>query len=183
MGKPAIKWRAFHFERKSYDLSHLHPTTVTYVQAAKKGKPEHAYKVNVIFSLHCFTRGILEGETVDPKLFYGDGYETRLIEFQRYELSYRLPGIVGELMDRKCYHTGRTNYTTVELVSERHGITAEYEIYFTVARASKIAIELYVESAYMRDPEHMAGRPVRKAIGFAIILFNVLNNRPVVAPK
>ncbi len=38
---------------------------------------------------------------------YGDHRETRIFDFQRYELSKRLPAILETLAQRKCYHTGK----------------------------------------------------------------------------
>jgi hypothetical protein len=59
--------------------------TITYVQEAKVDKPARCYKVDVIFSLHCFTRGIKDGEQPDPALCYSDDRETRVFDFLRYE--------------------------------------------------------------------------------------------------
>jgi hypothetical protein len=50
-----------------YDLTHLHPKTVTFEQAAKGDQPARKYTVNVEFGLHCFTRGTEEGD--DPNVF------------------------------------------------------------------------------------------------------------------
>jgi hypothetical protein len=64
-----VHWKAFKHGDKEYDLCHLHPKTVSYMQPAKGINPPRYYKVDVIFSLHCFTRG-MEGETPDPELLY-----------------------------------------------------------------------------------------------------------------
>jgi len=49
-----ICWRPFTHQGKVYDLTHLHPRTVIYEQAAKGDKPSRRYTVDVIFGLHCF---------------------------------------------------------------------------------------------------------------------------------
>jgi hypothetical protein len=179
-----VKWRAFRYGQDTYDLGHLHPKTITYVQEAKGDKPERTYTVEVVFSLHCFTRGFKDGEVPNPALCYSDDRETRVFDFQRYQLSQHLPAFVEDLPKRKCYHSGKGNFFTIELVNEQTGCQVEYEIYFAASRASKKgAINLFVQSAYVRDVQHQANRPRRKSIRFHIILFNVLNNIEIKIPK
>ena len=106
-----------------------------------------------------------------------------MFDFQRYQLSKRLPALVEGLSKRKCYHSGKGNFFTVELVDEQTRSRVEYEIYFTASRASKKGIvNLYVQSAYVRDREHQ-NRPQRKPIGFHIILYNVLNGIEIKVPR
>lgn len=179
-----MKWCAFRYGSEEYDLCHLHPATITYVQEAKRDKPARCYTVDVIFSLHCFTRGIKDGECPDPALCYSDDRETRVFDFQRYELSHQLPVIVNDLCKRKVYHSGKGNFFTIEIVDQQTGARLEYEIYFAASRSSrKGRINLFVQSAYVRDPEHLSNRPKLKPIGFPIILFNVLNNIQFKVPK
>ena len=174
-----MRWAPFSHEGKQYDLHHLHPKTVTYLQPAKGLAPPRSYKVEIIFSLHCFTRG-MEGETPDPALLYSDSRDTRIFDFRRYELSHHLPAIIDLLMTRKCFHTGRGNYFTVEIIEQ--GQRIDYEVYFAVSKASKGGLNLYVQSAYGRDTAHRANRPQRKPIAFSIILFNTLTGRPIKVP-
>jgi hypothetical protein len=177
-----VHWKAFKHGDKEYDLCHLHPKTVSYMQPAKGINPPRYYKVDVIFSLHCFTRG-MEGETPDPELLYSDYRETRIFDFERYGLSHHLPGIVDGLMNCKCFHTDRGNFFTVQIVDEQ-GKTADYEVYFTASKSSKAGtINLFVQSAYTRDYAHRANRPQRKCIGFAIILYNIMNKIQINVPK
>ena len=180
-------WPPFRYQRKSYDLTHLHPKTITYIQPAneKEKKPAREYLVDVIFSLHCFTRGG-ESESPEPALFYSDDRETRVFDFRRYALSLKLPGIIDQLMSRKCFHTGKDNFFTVELADEA-GNRVEYEIYFTLSMSStKGVLNLFIQSAYVRDPAYRPSRPKVKhwsSIRFGIILYNTLNNLPIKVPK
>ena len=89
----------FEHQGKVYDLSHLYPFPMRYEQPSKDGKPTRVYKVDVEFSLHCFTRGARKGEVPDAALLYSDSRETRIFDFQRYELSKRLPEIVACLAE------------------------------------------------------------------------------------
>jgi len=177
-----MEWKPFNFEEKTYDLTHLHPIEVQFTQEAKGEKPAITYAVDVLFGLHCFTRGAKADERPDNILLYSDSRETRIFDFHRYELSKSLPAIVQELVRCKCYHTGYKNFLTVVLADDE-GKEVEYEIYFTVSKSARRGrLNLFIQSAYTRDEEHK-NRPNRKPIRFAIILFNTLHDRPIREPK
>lgn len=177
-----MTWPPFHHENTTYDLTHLHPKCLTYTQPAKGSNPARAYNVDVIFSMHCFTRGVDHADP-DPALLYSDNKETRIFDFRRYELSRQLPCIVEQLMNCKCFHTGRDNFLTIPLIDEQ-GNNVDYEIYFTASKATRPSmVNLYIQSAYVRDAAHHGNRPHRKPIGFPIILYNTLNKKPIHAPK
>jgi hypothetical protein len=132
-----------------------------------------------MFGLHCFTRGLPRGaQQPNPALLYADSREKREFDFQRYELSKRLPAIVETLPRRKCFHTERGNFFCIDLVDDQ-GKHIEYDIFFAASRSSKGGLNLFVQSAYVRDTSN---RPHKKPIGFFVILFNTLNNRPIKPP-
>jgi hypothetical protein len=140
--------------------------------------------VDIIFSLHCFTRGFQPDEEPEAALLYGDARETRIFDFKRYELSKRLPEIIKDLPRRKCYHTGKGNFFSVEIVNAEDRSFIEYDIFLAASRSTrKGIINLYVQSACVRDMEHGSNRPHEKPIGFYIILSNTLNKRPIRPPK
>lgn len=175
-----MKWKAFEFNDKAYNLTHLHPRVCSYMQPAKGTNPPRAYTVEISFSMHCFTRGS-EGEIPDPALLYSDSRETRIFDFDRYNLSQHLNVIINGLADRKCFHSGHGNYFTVEV--QKDNANLEYEIYFTVSRSSKKGVlNLFVQSAYVRDATHTANKPIRKPIGFHVILYDTLNNKGIKVP-
>ena len=125
----------------------------------------------------------MDNQTPDPALHYSDNRETRIFDFRRYELSHRLPGVIDGLMTRKCFHAGPRNNFTVDITDDQ-GCEINYEIYFTASKSSKPGIlNLYIESAYVRDNAHRANKPQRKPIGFQIILFNTRNSIPIKVPK
>jgi hypothetical protein len=105
-----MKWRAARIGATAYDLSHLHPFSFDFVVAAKDGKPEQRYGIDVIFSLHCFSRGIGAGESYVADLAYADSREVRLFDEQRYKQSLRLPEVIRSIGDRRCFHTGYDNF-------------------------------------------------------------------------
>lgn len=107
---------------------------------------------------------------------YGDSREWRMFDFSRYELSKSLPTIIDELPHRKCFHTERGNFFTVDMVGNG-GARSEYNIFFAVSRSSrKGVLNLFVQSAHIRDNPI---RKYKKSIGFWVILHNVLNLRPI----
>ena len=178
-----ICWKPFEFQGTFYDLTHLHPKTITYRQPATEEKPERTYTVDVLFGLHCFTRGIKEGEKPNESLLYRDSRECRVFDCQRYVLSKQLPAIVEGLPLRKCYHSGKGNFFVVEIITQ-DGNRQNYEIYFKASPASKKGVvNIYVQSAYVRDATHAGNRPHKKPIHFHVILFNTLTHKPINIPQ
>lgn len=132
-----MKWRAAKVGERVYDLSHLHPFSFDFVVVAKDGNPEQRYGIDVIFSLHCFSRGIAEGTAYLADLAYADSREVRLFDEQRYRHSLRLPEVIRSIGDRRCFHTGHDNFFTVELI-DAEGERVEYTVYFKLSRAPGI---------------------------------------------
>lgn len=172
-------WKPFIYKGEVYDLTHLHPFEVIYKQPAKGNKPEQSYYLNVSFSLHCFTKRIEYLENLDDKLLYQDSREVRMFDFQRYQLSKSLKRMVLELDKQKCYHTGKGNFFIIEMIDEA-GQKREYEVFFTMSHASNRGkLNLFVQSAYLRDEEHKANQPKKKPINFYVIAYNTLVGRPI----
>jgi hypothetical protein len=168
-----ISWKPFEYGGLVYDLSHLHPHLEIYKQAAKPDRLEREYEVQVFYSLHCFSKRLMPNGDVDSALLYSDSRETRVFDRQRYELSKRLPQIVRSLPKASCYHTGHGNFFTLDLLDQETGLSQTYEVYFRASRSGKRAgcVNLFVESAYLRDQFHSTV-PKRKKIGFFVILHN-----------
>lgn len=174
-----IYWKPFKYKGERYDLTHLHPFEMIYKQPVKGNKSEQSYHLNVSFSLHCFTKRIESSENLDNELLYQDSREVRIFDFQRYQLSKSLKQIVLELDKQKCYHTGKGNFFIINLLDEA-GQKREYEVFFTMSRASnKGQLNLFVQSAYLRDNEHKANQPKKKSINFYVIAHNTLIGRPI----
>lgn len=133
--------------------------------------------------MHCFTRGLdkRQGETladVDKSLQYSDSRETRIFDFLRHELSEKLPDIAKSINKQACFHTGKGNFFTFELLDADDKVQ-HYEVYFRVSRAQKGWLRLFVESAYIQDKPKK--RP--KKINFFVIANNALKNKPIKIPK
>jgi hypothetical protein len=174
-------WKPITIDGILYDLTHLHPKTLTYQQPPKNNQPERTYTVDIFFGLHCFTKGVRPEIPVDQKLAYSDARETRIFDITRYELSKRLPDLVEKLGESKCYHTSHGNFFTIEIIINGED-RLQYEVYFALTRSSKRGkLNLWVQSAYVRDREHET-RHRKKSIGFFVLLFNVQNCRPVKTP-
>jgi len=168
-----VQWKPFIHNGQTYDLSHLHPSVHFYFQPAKGLLPPRGYRVNILYSLHCFTRSGA-GETIDPALEYGDDRETRVFDFRRYNLSLQLPAIVKNLMGAKCFEADRDNFFTLHVVDDQ-GNNVDYEVYFKASKSSiNGTLNLFVQSAYPRDAAYRGNRPRKhpKSIGFAVVLYN-----------
>jgi hypothetical protein len=171
-----IAWGAFKYQEVEYDLSHLHPSQVRYIQPGKIGQPERIFTVDVSYSLHCFTNQL---DFSDPHLNYSDARETRTFNFERYELSKQLPQIIQELNFKNCMHTGKGNFFVVEVVTSS-GVKENYEVYFEVKHSkTKGVAHLYVQSAYIRDLVHSNRPPATKKISLYVILHNKLAGKPI----
>jgi hypothetical protein len=170
--KLLIKFPAFHHAGTVYDLSHLDPSVVQYVQAGTDKEAAKVYKVNVIYTQHCFTRDIPQSGSYDKTLTCKDGRELRLFDVPRWELSKRLPGIVRALAERPCQHAKENNFVTVEAVTEE-GEAVEYDIFFVASKAMRPGfINLVIQSAYVRE-EKQTG----KRVGFLKILYSALSGK------
>lgn len=175
-----IEWKAFEHESGTYDLSHVHPYVATFEQPAKGSHPARQYVVNVAFSHHCFTRGLKETDDPNGALVYPHAKEQRVFDFERYEKSKQLRAIIAELPVSHCFHTDRGNFFSVRLLNSSTGEEESYEVYFKAFK-SRSELTLVVQSAYVRDREH-PGRPRKKKIGFLVVLYNTLKDKPIKPP-
>lgn len=182
MGKPTvgIAWKAITIGGQVYDLSHLHPHIWEVTIPGKDEKPDLVLKVNVTYGLHCFARDALPGEQVALDRWYSDSREKRVFCDLRWAVSKQLPGIVSTLADRRCMHTGREEFVTLDVVHQ--GRTFEYAVFFTVTKAKKadgVDLNLFVNSAHERyDPLQY-----KKPISFKFILLNRYQGKEIKVPR
>lgn len=172
-----MQWRDFHHDGTAYPLNHLHPFSFDFVVAAKDGKPEQVYHLNVEFSLHCFTRKAVASETIAPELAYSDNRETRIFDFARYQDSQQLPDLIRSLPERPCFHDRHGNYYVFEVHQSDRSVQY-YSVFFTLSKASrKPGLNLYISSAHMRDEKPYASE--LKSIRFRVLVHNKWHNKPV----
>lgn len=142
-------------------------------------KPAERYEVEVIFGLHCFTRNPRPGEAVDASLVYPNNYEVRIFDTSRYEQSLRLLEIIRSLPSNKPRHNGgRGNFFVIEITTD-DGQTIEYNIFFKVRKVAKGQLQLFVESAFLRDPAYGSTRPDGQRVRFWVILHNTLHGKKI----
>jgi hypothetical protein len=178
-----MKWQPFTYQGQTYDLSHVHPFDWEYTAPATDKRPERAYRIDVQFSIHTFTRGVDAGEAVDPALEYRDSREERAFDFVRYAFSKQLPNIVQQLGERVCYHTHHGTFFTIEVMNPE-GMAQDYEVYFKLSRSKRKGwLTLYVQSAYVRDQEHSTAQPKRRKIGFQVIAYNIMTGKEIKAGR
>ena len=165
-----------------YGLGHLDSFQFEFVVPEKDGRPSQSYSIDVWFSMHCFSRGIADGENIDAAQICSDGLEKRIFDKERYELSKRLVEIIRNIGSRKCFHTGKGNFLTIEH-QEVNGNSAEYLIFFKVARGQRSRkLVLRVESAYVNDKIPRPRRHPPASINFSVIAFNTSVGKPIKSP-
>lgn len=114
--------------------------------------------VIVLFSNHCFTRGLeTPDELVDEGLIVMDGSEQRVLDRKRYQLSRQyLPKLILELPTRhvQVADPTRPNFVTFEIPPIVTGEQpVRYAVFFEVKRdrKRKRRVLLRVQSAYILD--------------------------------
>ncbi|MEN9874552.1 MAG: hypothetical protein RL186_1449, partial [Pseudomonadota bacterium] len=166
-----MNWKPFEQNGRHYDLSHLDGFSYDLIVPSKADKPERKYRLNVSFSIHCFTRGAKKGEAIEPDLAYSDSRETRIFDPERYEQSKSLREIVGSLENRKCFHDTHGNFFVFQ-IEFANGQKAYYSVFFTLSKAGKKSgLNLYVTTAHLRHqpPYSKSMKPVR----FSVIVHNI----------
>jgi hypothetical protein len=64
-------------------------------------------------------------------------------------------------------------------ITTRDGQKVEYNIFFKVKKVAKGQLELFVESAFVRDLSYNSTRPNGKPVGFWAILYNTLHGKKI----
>lgn len=131
--------------------------------------------VIVLFSNHCFTRGLAEGEVVDETVLVMDGAEKRVPDKGRYDLSKQyLPRLILELTSRhiQVADPTRPNFVTFELPPSAPGVKpGKYAVFFEVKRdrSRRKRMLLRVQSAYILDkPSKRLQKAIK--INFQVLL-------------
>jgi hypothetical protein len=180
MPKPisGLAWEQHIMDGLEYALNHLHPHEWEVTIPAKDGKPARCLQIMVSYSLHCFTRRPKDGEEIPDAAWYSDSRESRVFDVVRWELSKYLPDIITTLEQRRCLHTGREEFVTVEMLHE--GRHFDYAVFFTVTKARKSGadLNLFVNSAHERVEAIKYKKPIR----FHVILLNRHLGKPIKLP-
>lgn len=172
-----MKWRNFEYKGETYALDHLHPFICTYPHPSGDGS---VCEVQIRFGMHCFTRSSKDAEEYDNKLEYKDSRESRVFDFYRHELSFRLPEAIKDLGSRKCFHTNKGNFFTIELINNE-GETVEYEIFFDLHKVKRgnNGLALQVQSAYVRSDDYKSSMPKKRNIRLKVIISKRLKNQKI----
>jgi hypothetical protein len=171
-------WRSFTLDGKIYDLSHLNAQWVEYLDTRDAEKPT-TYKFIVTYGLHCFTKDLEELSTEKSQLLmYNAPRESRPFNFERYELSKQLPGIINSLGNKETLvcHAGYGKFATVKVL-DSNGSEVSYFVPFAVFKENK-KLRLHVQSAY---PKYEGIGRVQK-VGFFVIAKNLLHNKKLPKP-
>lgn len=170
---------AFNVDGKSYDLSHLNDVYWDLKQAATSDKAEITYQIKIIFSCHCFTKGLLEG--AQSSLLYREKGEERTFCFERYKASLTLRDHLYELQNGYVFINDGGKKSRKQNYLKIPTSTGNYEIYFTLSKSTdeKADLNLYVQSAFFRT--HGNAQKLGK-IRFMVAVYNTVVGKPVKAP-
>lgn len=163
-------WDPFHHDNKAIDLTHLEPIDL------KVKTPSGAIRlVHVTFSAHTFTRGI---EASDPK--DQECFDQRIFCAYRYELSKSLGAIIENWPSKRVLQTWERRswvyLATVELSMEG----GPYHVFFSLKRrANPARVDLFIESAYRKDPSSYTPPRRPAPIRFALLIEKVFQGQPL----
>jgi len=152
-------------DRNRHDLSHLRDAKYRFEVPASGKFPRLSFSVLVQYSSHCVSWGSSHGQEIDFGIYGG---ERRIVDEKgihrcfcdkRHQYSLNLPDIFESLLERWCFFTGHSNWMTIEIIGSR-GERLEYEVFFSLTKQSSGMLRIYVESAYVRDPELPGNRPL-----------------------
>ena len=176
----------------NHDLSHLKDAKCHFTIEASGKYPEISFSVLVQYSSHCVSWGSRHGQEIDFKVH---GEERRIIDEKgvfrcfceaRHSLSLNLPGIFETLTQRVCFFTGKSNWLVIEVLG-CSGESLEYEVFFSLTRQSSRMLRVYVESAYVRDPDKPGNRPMhikrRDKVRAKVLLAKKLRGEPIRRPS
>lgn len=159
------------------DLDHLEPLFLDCPTPDQSSE----LRINVRFSVHCFTEGGDDLALLDPALLIMDHKTPRAFDQRRYDLSKNLPKIIGTLPKVKVHQTPeRRNYLYFSTLTELVGM--EYLTFFRLKKAQrehKHHLELFVESAYPSATGTMSARRRPHAIRFSILALKVYKGEAV----
>lgn len=169
----------FNLNGHDYNLSHLNDRYWNLTQPASGDNEEKIYRIKIIFSCHCFTKGREDND--QPSLFYNEGREERTFCQTRYEASLQLLDHIYTLQNGYVFindggkKSRKQNYLKIPTA------TGNYEIYFTLSKSKdeNADLNLFVQSAFFRT--HGNARKLGK-IRFTIAVYNTLIGKPVKAP-
>ena len=136
-------WSSLIVEGEVIDLSHLEPFEFLLTPLGLTGDAA----ISVRFHDHCFS------ESFDPakhrstmRTNEASSNEFRAFSRERYELSKHLPEVIRRMDGQKIASTREGNLVKITLQDGRI-----YPVFFTMRRAGKRRVELFVVSAYIWD--------------------------------
>ena len=174
-----------------YGLSHLVASVFTLVIPASERFAASTAFVHVEYTSHCVSVGQAAQGGLEMD---ADGMNCGILDHRnvarkfcadRYRWSLRLPAIVAQLGEKRCFFTGHSNWLVIEDFTDR-GEPVEYEVFFRLRRLGANALRLVIESAYVRDPSRgSAGIPRnrRSVVRFRVMAAKILRGESVRDPQ
>lgn len=166
---------------KKYGLEHLKKSQHTAIIPKTAHSPEMTAILSVSYSSHCVTEGCSDedwfdrNKTKEEYRVLGDKNEKRIFCYDRYQLSFYLPGIFLDFTSKRCRYAKNRNYLIVEFLAD-NGVKIEYHVFFNM-RKSKGGLVIYVESAYAPNtPPPMSKSPSMHAV---YLMAKIIKGQPI----
>ena len=143
---------------ETWTFDHLAPHSFPY--EIESGGQVVTLVIDVSYSCHCFSRDPSIDEVLPAELLYEHGRDRRILDAVRYEFSKRLPGLIGDIEQRRILFAGPENFLTLEATSSE-GVPGYYQVFFVLYRkvGAKQRLELRVQSAYWVSHLHPRALP------------------------
>jgi hypothetical protein len=160
---------------KTVTFDHLAPITRK-VRLELQGNMQTTVEVRFLFSCHCYSRGLVEGEVAKSGHEVPDGSERdprpREFDAERYALSHGLVALIDQLIASnghvsKTTRTDRENFYRTDQVETQRDGTQRLVSYFIFFHATKMQeperpryLKVFIESAYPEQDNipHPGGR-------------------------
>lgn len=163
-------WPPFYHDNAPIDLSHLDP-----IDLQLKTPSGATRSVHVVFSPHTFTRGI---EADDHEAH--ECFDRRIFCPDRYELSKSLGAIVTTWPEKRVLQTWERRSWVYLAIVELGVEGGPYHVFFSLKRrANPARVDLFVESAYRKDPSTYTPPRRPAPIRFSLLVEKVFQGQPL----
>lgn len=153
-GRQMAHFKSHRMRGTVYNLGHLDPFDFSLFHDSV------TYTVRVVFSHHCFSRGLVAGDT--PDLHYSWLNETRAFCTDRFSLSLVLPALVRTLPTRTVYHAQQRNYFVTNNAPAGAG-PGPYAVFFDTMKATRgtFDVVMNIQSAYLKPGMTTMAPPIK----------------------
>lgn len=145
---------------QSLDFSHLKMMVFSLdLPLSVEGQVKKKARVEVVFTCHCYSREIEQGESVDPNHIVQDGARSRVFCRERYDYSLSLPEKMMGLLEgnAEVFRTVKANFFSVylcEIDESGNSLVIPYTVFMEADKKQEPnkpqKIVIHIKSAHLR---------------------------------